>query len=98
MVVNSGFGKINLVIITRFITHSVEHQRLMRVITLNVNGIRSAASKSLYPWLKEQKADVVCLQETRAQSQQLPPAHYHPVGYHCSYHDAKRRGLSLIHI
>ncbi|HCK80299.1 MAG TPA: exodeoxyribonuclease III [Candidatus Competibacter sp.] len=66
----------------------------MRVITLNVNGIRSAASKSLYPWLREQKADVVCLQETRAQSQQLPPAHYHPVGYHCAYHDAKRRGYS----
>ncbi|MBL8250495.1 MAG: exodeoxyribonuclease III [Candidatus Competibacter sp.] len=66
----------------------------MRVISFNVNGIRSAAAKQFYPWLREQRADVVCLQETRAQSQHLPTAHYHPVGYHCTYQDAKRRGYS----
>ena len=39
----------------------------MRVITLNVNGIRSAASKGLFRWLAGQRADVVCLQEMKCQ-------------------------------
>ena len=43
----------------------------MRIITLNCNGIRSAASKGLFHWLPAQGADVVCLQETKAQEHQL---------------------------
>ena len=39
----------------------------LRVITLNVNGIRSAASKGLFRWLAAQRADVVCLQEMKCQ-------------------------------
>ena len=39
----------------------------MRIITLNVNGIRSAARKGFYDWLSRQDADVVCLQELKAQ-------------------------------
>ena len=35
----------------------------MRIITINVNGIRSAARKGLFDWLARQDADVVCLQE-----------------------------------
>jgi exodeoxyribonuclease-3 len=38
----------------------------LRVVTLNVNGIRSAARKGLYAWLAAQKADVICLQEVKA--------------------------------
>jgi exodeoxyribonuclease-3 len=47
----------------------------LRVVTLNVNGIRSAARKGLYPWLAAQKADVICLQEVKAQQADLdgPP-------------------------
>ena len=41
--------------------------RLMRVVTLNVNGIRSAARSGLFEWLPSQAADVVCVQETQAQ-------------------------------
>lgn len=66
----------------------------MRIITCNVNGIRSAASKGFFAWLREQKADVVCLQEIRAQIKTLPVAHFQPVGYHCHYHDARRKGYS----
>ena len=43
----------------------------MRVITLNVNGIRSAAAKGLFPWLARQDADVICLQEVRCTEEQL---------------------------
>ena len=38
----------------------------MRIITLNVNGVRSASRRGLFAWLAQQNADVICLQETRA--------------------------------
>ena len=44
----------------------------MRVISLNANGIRSAARRGFFAWAASQAADVICLQETRAQEHQLP--------------------------
>jgi len=67
---------------------------MLRVITCNVNGIRAAARKGFYPWLAAQQADVVCLQETKAQAQQLTDPLFNPLGYHCYYHDAERKGYS----
>ena len=43
----------------------------MRIITANLNGIRAAARKGFFDWLKKQDADVVCIQETKAQVHQL---------------------------
>ena len=66
----------------------------MRVITLNVNGIRSASRKGVFEWLKRQKADVVCLQETKAQEDQLTDPMFRPDGHHCFYYDAKKKGYA----
>ena len=66
----------------------------MRIITLNVNGIRSAASKGLFDWLGRQQADVVCLQETKAQTAQLVDRSFWPKGHHVHYYDAERKGYS----
>ncbi len=66
----------------------------MRIITLNCNGVRSAASKGLFQWLPAQSADVVCLQETKAQEHQLGDECFRPGGYHCRYFDAVRPGYS----
>lgn len=66
----------------------------MKIITLNANGIRSAASKGFFEWMFQQNADVVCLQETKAQEHQLSPATYRPDGYHVYFHDAQKRGYS----
>ncbi len=66
----------------------------MRVITLNVNGIRSAAGKGFFLWLERQNADVVCLQETKAQEHQLTEQTYRPPGYRAFFHDAARKGYS----
>jgi len=66
----------------------------MRIITFNANGIRSAARKGFFDWLAQQNADIVCIQETRAQIHQLPSDPYHPADYHCYYHDAERKGYS----
>lgn len=70
----------------------------MRVITANVNGIRSAEQKGFFRWLSRQKADVVCIQETKAQEHQLSSASFYPKGYHCYYFDAEKKGYSGVAI
>jgi exodeoxyribonuclease-3 len=66
----------------------------MRVITLNVNGIRSAASKGLFPWLAQQDADVICLQEVRARADQFAGHDISLPGYHAAYYPAERPGYA----
>ncbi|HEV2635512.1 MAG TPA: exodeoxyribonuclease III [Actinocrinis sp.] len=52
------------------------------ITTANVNGIRAAAGKGFEQWLRETEADVVCLQEVRAESAQIPQALREPEGWH----------------
>ncbi|MFA5530490.1 MAG: exodeoxyribonuclease III [Thiohalomonadaceae bacterium] len=66
----------------------------MKIISVNVNGIRSAAGKGLFEWLAGQEADVVCVQETKAQEHQLDPAVFRPAGLSCHYFDALKKGYS----
>jgi exodeoxyribonuclease-3 len=66
----------------------------MQIITANLNGIRAAAKKGFFTWLAQQNADVVCLQETKAQESQLSDPIFYPSGYHCYYHDAEKKGYS----
>lgn len=66
----------------------------MRIISVNLNGIRAAERKGFFKWMLKQDADVVCLQETKAQEDQLPPEVYHPPGYHTYFHDAVKKGYS----
>ena len=68
----------------------------MRVITANTNGIRAAARKGFFDWLTTQNADVVCIQETKAQIHQLEENRelFFPADYHCYYHDAEKKGYS----
>ena len=66
----------------------------MRIVTLNANGIRSAAIKGAFEWLARQDADVICLQETKAQVHQLAGHAIDIPGYHRYFHDAKRPGYA----
>lgn len=66
----------------------------MRIITFNANGIRAAARKGFFDWLSGQGADVVCIQETKAQEHQLTDGTFWPRGYHTCYHDAEKKGYS----
>ncbi len=70
----------------------------MRVVTCNVNGIRSAAKKGFFDWMVKQRADVFCLQEIRAQTSQIEDSIYHPKGYHAYFVAAKRKGYSGVAI
>jgi exodeoxyribonuclease-3 len=70
----------------------------MRIITCNVNGIRSAHSKGFTPWMRRQKPDIVCLQEIKAQEADLPRALLAPRGLHAFFHPAEKRGYSGVAI
>lgn len=66
----------------------------VRIMTLNANGIRAAHRKGFFDWLPQQKADLVCLQETKAQIHQLVDAIRAPAGYHAYFKDAQKPGYS----
>ena len=66
----------------------------MRIITLNCNGLRSAAKKGFFPWLEKSGADVICLQETKAQPDDLKDALFHPGGWARRFHSAKKKGYA----
>ncbi len=66
----------------------------MRIISVNTNGIRAAERKGFFPWLEQQNADVVCIQETKAQTEQLKADAFWPQDYHTYYHDAEKKGYS----
>ena len=70
----------------------------VRVITVNCCGIRSAASKGLFRWLRKQKADFICLQETKAHFHQLADHDIDIPGYKTFFHDAERKGYSGVAI
>jgi len=71
---------------------------LFRVISLNANGIRAAARKGFYEWMDTQNADIVCIQETKAQEHQLIDECFRPKGYYSYYYDALRKGYSGVAI
>jgi exodeoxyribonuclease-3 len=66
----------------------------LRVISLNVNGIRSAERKGLFGWLPAQKADVVCVQEVKAHEADLEQKVLAPRGYHGFFHCAEKKGYA----
>ena len=70
----------------------------MRVISINLNGIRSACSKGLLPWLAQQEADIVCVQELKAQAADMAPDMLAPPGYLGYFHFAEKKGYSGVGI
>ncbi|MCP5143252.1 MAG: exodeoxyribonuclease III [Gammaproteobacteria bacterium] len=70
----------------------------MRITSINTNGIRSAHSKGFFNWLARSGADIVCVQETKAQIHQLIPAIRQPRGWHSYFMDAQKPGYSGVAI
>ena len=70
----------------------------MKIISLNVNGLRSATSKGLAPWLIREGADVICLQEIRIQDHQVPLEISALTDYHHYYFPAEKKGYSGVAI
>jgi len=70
----------------------------MKIISYNVNGIRSAMNKNLAGWLKEVSPDVFCIQETKAQPEQIDTMLFSEMGYTCFFHSALKKGYSGVAI
>ncbi|GAB2890106.1 exodeoxyribonuclease III [Paralcaligenes ginsengisoli] len=67
---------------------------MLRITSLNVNGIRSAFRKGLQPWLASQQADVVCLQEIKIHADDLSDDLLHPPGFSGHFYHAEKKGYS----
>ena len=70
----------------------------MRVITYNVNGIRSAVKKGFIDWLNTDPADVICLQEIKAHQEDVPASEIEAVGYKVYSFSAQKKGYSGVAI
>lgn len=71
---------------------------MLRIISANLNGIRSAGNKGFFPWLQQQNADIICLQELKAQAADMSAEMLHPEGYFGYFHYAEKKGYSGVGI
>ena len=67
---------------------------MLRIITANLNGIRSAAKKGFFEWANTQSPDILCIQELKAQEADLDSALMNPNGYHGFFQYALKKGYS----
>lgn len=70
----------------------------MRIVSANLNGIRSATTKGFLDWMRQDGADVICLQELKAQAADMTPAFLNPEGYFGFFHYAEKKGYSGVGI
>lgn len=70
----------------------------MKILSWNVNGIRSVGTKGFFDWLAAESPDVLCVQETKAHPDQLEDAHLAPLGFQSHWHSAKKPGYSGVAI
>jgi len=70
----------------------------MRIISYNVNGVRAAIKKGLIDWLKTNPADIICLQEIKADKADIPVEMFDELGFHSYWYSAQKKGYSGVAI
>lgn len=70
----------------------------MRIISYNVNGIRAAIKKGFYDWLETDPADIICLQETKANSHEVNLRKLEDLGFEHHWFSAQKKGYSGVAI
>lgn len=65
---------------------------MLRIISANLNGVRSAASKGFFDWMGKQDADFVCVQELKCAQDDMTPEFLAPHGYHGVFQHAVKKG------
>jgi exodeoxyribonuclease-3 len=73
-------------------------EKQMKIISYNVNGIRAAVKKGFLEWLNKEKPDVLCIQETKAQQEQIPIFEFNESGYNVYTFSAQKKGYSGVAI
>ncbi len=71
---------------------------MKKIISYNVNGIRAALKKGFAEWLKNENPDIVCIQETKAQPEQIDSLLFEYLGYHSYWFSAQKKGYSGVGI
>jgi exodeoxyribonuclease-3 len=70
----------------------------IKILCWNVNGIRAVEKKGFLEWLRQESPDILCLQETKAQPDQISPEVEQPPGYHVYWNFPERKGYSGVAI
>ena len=70
----------------------------MKIISYNLNGFRAAVSKGLLDWLRQESPDIFCIQESKAQPEQIDTMAMQELGYHSYIHSAEKKGYSGVAI
>jgi len=70
----------------------------MKIVSYNVNGIRSALNKGLLDWIKTDNADIYCFQELKANLEDIDTAAFESLGYHGYWYPAQKKGYSGVGI
>lgn len=70
----------------------------MRIVTFNVNGIRSAINKGFIEWIKKESYDIICLQEVKANKDDIDISVFEEIGYHVYWYAAQKKGYSGVAI
>lgn len=70
----------------------------MKIISYNVNGLRAAIGKGFMEWLREEDPDIICLQETKMQEDQVDKLAFEALGYHQYWNMAEKKGYSGVGI
>ena len=76
----------------------LDREHFVRIVTLNANGLRAATRKGLFSWFSRQRADLLCIQELKAQPAQLDERAYHARGFHRFLSCAEKPGYSGVAI
>jgi len=71
---------------------------MTKIVSYNVNGIRSAVGKGLIDWLKQTDADIVCLQEIKAMPEQVDKEVHDKLHEHAYWYPAQKKGYSGVAI
>jgi len=74
------------------------NEQMKKIISYNVNGIRAALKKDFIAWLKEEDPDIICIQETKAQEEQIESSLFEELGYHSYWYSAVKKGYSGVGI
>lgn len=67
---------------------------MIKIFSYNVNGIRAASRKGLAEWMQQEQPDILCLQETKAQPEQIDCPAFRELGYQCYAFSAEKKGYS----
>lgn len=71
---------------------------MLKIVSANLNGIRSAARKGFFDWMAAERADFICVQELKAQAADMTAEFLQPAGYTGAFHYAEKKGYSGVGI